>query len=245
MPRSAPKTMKNPWAEAAYAANYLRKGSPSRILLGVAPFERLNGKKPPLGHARAFGSPAHVAANWKKKKLDDRARIGIFVGFSARSKAYRIHMRDANNIEVRRDAKIDESKILDTSEGVVARGELDAGMQESDEESAEPDSCQEYAINFDKNSEDSAENNEETDVWREANADESRSCPDGERRAPSRCSPEAAMIVCAEPLSYRAALQAEDKNLWKSAMQGEYESLMKNGAWKLCRSPEGRQAIDC
>ena len=132
---------------------------------------------------------------------------------------------------------------MGNSEEAVARAELNAGMQE--EESAEPDGSQEYAIGFGKNSEDSAENSEEADAWRNANADEPRSYPDRERRAPSRCSPEAAIIACAEPLSYRAALRAEDKNLWESAMQGEYESLMKNGAWKLCRLPEGRQAIGC
>lgn len=48
-----------------------------------------------------------------------------------------------------------------------------------------------------------------------------------------------------EPLSYREAMQSEEAEKWKRAMDEEFESLMKNQAWELVKIPTNVTTIDC
>ena len=47
----------------------------------------------------------------------------------------------------------------------------------------------------------------------------------------------------AEPRTYRQALRSPQVELWKKAMDEEYNSLIQNGTWKLVPLPRGRKAI--
>ena len=44
-----------------------------------------------------------------------------------------------------------------------------------------------------------------------------------------------------EPVSYNEAHNSEN---WMTAMQCEYDAIMKNGTWSLCDLPPGKKAID-
>ncbi|KXJ67887.1 hypothetical protein RP20_CCG008080 [Aedes albopictus] len=52
-----------------------------------------------------------------------------------------------------------------------------------------------------------------------------------------------AMTVEEEPSSYEEAVRSSESDLWKAAMQEEYDSLMENGTWVLAELPAGRKAI--
>lgn len=45
------------------------------------------------------------------------------------------------------------------------------------------------------------------------------------------------------PKSYQEALESEDANWWKKAIEEEFSSLMENGTWNLVPLPEGRTTI--
>src|SRR5262249_3165076 len=78
------------WAEAINTANFLRNRSPTEKLKYVTSEERFSGKKPVAINLRIFGSNCLYTVNDYKRKLDDRARIGLFLGYSLEYGAYRI-----------------------------------------------------------------------------------------------------------------------------------------------------------
>jgi hypothetical protein len=72
---------------------------------------------------------------------------------------------------------------------------------------------------------------------------------DQERRLPERYSPSdfhsnfALSITDDDPRTVREAVNSEDVNLWKRAMEEEIASLDKNEAWDLVELPNGRNPI--
>ena len=46
-----------------------------------------------------------------------------------------------------------------------------------------------------------------------------------------------------DPRNVKEAVNSEDSDLWKKAMDEEIDSLDKNEAWKLVQLPAGRKAI--
>jgi hypothetical protein len=73
---------------------------------------------------------------------------------------------------------------------------------------------------------------------------------DRERRLPERYSPFdfhsnfALSITDDDPRTVREAVDSEDGNLWKRAIEEEMASLDKNEAWDLVELPTGRKPID-
>jgi hypothetical protein len=72
---------------------------------------------------------------------------------------------------------------------------------------------------------------------------------DRERRLPERYSPPdfrsnfSLSIIDDDPRTVREAVDSEDGNLWKRAMEEEMASLDKNEAWDLVELPTGRKPI--
>ena len=70
-----------------------------------------------------------------------------------------------------------------------------------------------------------------------------------ERRLPKRYSPSdfcsnfSLSIADDDPRTVREAVDSEDGNLWKRAMEEEMASLDKNEAWDLVELPTGRNPI--
>lgn len=92
------------WAEAVHTACFvLNRSGPSR-LSGKSPFEIWFKKRPSVYFLKVFGSDAFVhIPDCKRKKLDPKARKGVFVGYSETSKGYRIYFEDTETVEVSRN----------------------------------------------------------------------------------------------------------------------------------------------
>ena len=71
-----------------------------RPLTKNTPYELLNGRKTNISYFKVFGSKCFVL-NTKDQlgKFDAKFDEGIFVGYSDRSKAYRIYNKRTNIIE--------------------------------------------------------------------------------------------------------------------------------------------------
>jgi hypothetical protein len=68
------------------------------------PLELLTGKKPRVENLRVFGSVAYVhVPQQKRKKLDAVAEKGIFLGYEANTKSYRVLSLKDKKIMVSKD----------------------------------------------------------------------------------------------------------------------------------------------
>ena len=78
------------WGEAVLFAIYLKNRSPTKAILST-PYEYWYGRKPNISHLRIFGSVSYVfQPKEKRTKFDPKAKPFVFVGYSERSKAYRL-----------------------------------------------------------------------------------------------------------------------------------------------------------
>jgi hypothetical protein len=98
------------WGEAVNAAVYLLNRSTSKEAGGRTPYELWTGSLPAVHHLRTFGCLAHVKVIAPHlKKLDDRSRPMIFVGYEPGSMAYRVYEPRSRRVHISRDVIFDES----------------------------------------------------------------------------------------------------------------------------------------
>ena len=100
------------WAEAANTAVYLMNRLPTKAVLKKTPYEAWFGSKPGVSHLKVFGS---VCYYWipepKREKLDEKAEIGVLVGYSSESKGYRVFNPLLEKVVISRDVRVDESSL--------------------------------------------------------------------------------------------------------------------------------------
>ena len=80
------------WAEAVSTACYVSNRALVRSTIKKTPYELIKGRKPNVAYFRAFGCRCYILNNGKSNigKFDSRSDEGIFLGYSDRSKAYRV-----------------------------------------------------------------------------------------------------------------------------------------------------------
>jgi len=98
------------WGEAVTTAVYLLNRSSSKSIGDKTPYELWTGSAPGVQHLRTFGSIVHMKLTAPNpKKLDDRSRRTIFVGYESASKAYRIFDPRTRRVHISRDIVFDEA----------------------------------------------------------------------------------------------------------------------------------------
>ena len=98
------------WGEAVATAVYLLNRCPTKNVEGMTHFEAWHGKKPAVHHLKVFGCIAHIRnSSPHLKKVEDRSRKMIFIGYEAGSKAYRAYDPTTNRVHVSRDIVFDEA----------------------------------------------------------------------------------------------------------------------------------------
>lgn len=97
------------WGEAINTAVHVLNRVSSRTLHGDTPHTKWYGVKPDVSYFRVFGSLcyAHVPKQIRRK-LDNKARECIFVGYCSTSKAYRLWCPQKKKIVIARDVIFDE-----------------------------------------------------------------------------------------------------------------------------------------
>jgi len=81
-----------------------------RPILKKTPYELFNGRKPNINHLRVFGCSCFVLNNGKENlgKFDEKADLGIFIGYSLTSHAYKIYNKRLMTVEESVHVVIDE-----------------------------------------------------------------------------------------------------------------------------------------
>jgi len=108
------------WPEAMKTITYLSNRT-TTVSVGnriMTPLELLTGIKPDISNLRAFGCKA-FAYNFDvdRRKLDDKAKAGVFVGYDNNSAAYRIYLVNARKI-------VKSGHVVFNERGQVNWGEL-------------------------------------------------------------------------------------------------------------------------
>ena len=98
------------WAEAVATACYVLNRVSIRPLTKNTSYELFIGRKPNISYFRVFGSKCFIL-NTKDQlgKFDPKSDEGIFIGYSERSKAYRIFNKRTNTIEETLHVSFDEN----------------------------------------------------------------------------------------------------------------------------------------
>jgi hypothetical protein len=95
-------------------------------LLGKTPYEAWHGKAPAVGHLRTFGCLAFAKELTQLRKLDDRSRLGVFIGYADGTKEYHILDPVTQRVRIAHDIVFDESREWDwlkEGEGSASTGE--------------------------------------------------------------------------------------------------------------------------
>ena len=100
------------WGEAASTSVYLLNRAPTRSLVNSTPYEMWTGRKPNVSHFKVFGCLAHILMQGgKKKKLEDRSKPMIFLGYELGTKAYRFYDLVGRRLHISRDAVFQENEV--------------------------------------------------------------------------------------------------------------------------------------
>ena len=137
------------WEEAVRTTVYVQNRTLHRVLEKKTPKEVFFGKKLEVSNLIIFGCPMYIhIPKEKRTKLDPLGRKGIFVGYSERSKAYRIYFPGFKKIDISGDVKFDEDSAYNKSRKRPAEEPEEAPIihdtttneetQEEDQEFEEP-----------------------------------------------------------------------------------------------------------
>jgi hypothetical protein len=113
------------WADAVKVAVYIKNCLPTRALPDRTPFELWHGSKPDISHLRIFGSLAYAwTAPVTRKKLDDRAKKAILIGYTPTSQQYLLYDLASKREFLARDVQFNEgclySQLLASSSGTAS-----------------------------------------------------------------------------------------------------------------------------
>lgn len=221
------------WGEAVLTATYVQNRLPSRAI-GMSPFERWYGRKPSYEHFRIFGSDAWVQIPAeRRKKMEPKAQLLTFVGYSNEHKAFRFLDKTSGRITISRDVKFLEDMTMDRNIGCDERNEQREEQESTVELPPLPRSEGERLIAEDEEDEedltdyDSAEDlfldeDQEEAIRSEGECEVQRGLP---RRANRGVLPQrlkdyvvgTSALVLDEPKTYEEAVGCEKKEEWMKA----------------------------
>ncbi|EOX92993.1 Uncharacterized protein TCM_001856 [Theobroma cacao] len=98
-------------AEVANTAVYLQNILITQAVNNETPYEAWYSSKPSVDHLRIFESICyfHVPEELRDK-LQPKAKLGVFIGYSQQSKAYRIYQIESGKVSVSRHVTFDEDR---------------------------------------------------------------------------------------------------------------------------------------
>ena len=221
------------WAEAVAAAAYVRNRTPSNAIEEhMTPYERWYGRKPNVSHLRVFGCTAYAyVQSSERRKLDEKAEKLRFVGYSKKSKGYRLFNEETRQLVTRRDVIFNETDFSSH------RSESDTKVIES-KETVDVNSVQTPLNQVDQPRHSERQRQPPVRFGYEEYADAVTVEHQVHHVAYNVCQ-------ITEPRTIEEALTGECAQEWKAAADSEYKSLMENETWDLVELPRDKTAIGC
>ncbi|KAH9671200.1 hypothetical protein KPL70_017266 [Citrus sinensis] len=237
-------------AEAVNTACYVLNRVLIRPNLNKTPYELWKDRKSNIGYFKVFGCKCFVL-NTKDNlgKFDPKSDVGIFLGYSNSSKAYRVYNKRTLVVEESMHVTFDEFNHSSTEKVVV-----DDNAEEEQQEETLNDNQEDAprGIQEEHHEETNAEQNEGTSQalpkeWRYISSHpKDVILGDPSRGVTTRSSlrntcEHAAFISQIEPKSFA---DAENDESWIMAMQEELNQFERNNVWELVPNPEHQSIID-
>ena len=256
------------WAEAISTANYLRNLVPTSNSTKT-PYELFHQKKPDVARLRVFGCSAYVQLPAPlRKKFDKRSVQGVFVGYEATQKAWRVMCpTDGNGWKLHTSRDVQFLEHINGVEALQVPGYSDEAVCIGDWliESAETTSDNAGDVALEQQLplegeivEQSADNQEEaaasvtTDEEGEDNIQVAAEMPvrrsNRVTSAPDRFDPaayayKAAMDLTDEPKTLNEVRARPDAALWEQAMQEELQALWEKGVYQWVDKPNHKRVL--
>lgn len=122
------------WAEAINTSNYLCNRLPSSSINGEIPLQRWSGRIPSVRHLHVFGSKTYVLNKRPRRssKFTPKTMVGIFLGYSITSKAYRVWIPSMNKVDIVRDVYVLDEMYMSKTTNVGYRFEPENGQMENE-----------------------------------------------------------------------------------------------------------------
>lgn len=203
------------WAEAVNTSVYLLNRLPTKSVEGKTPIEAWSKEKPSAKGLKIFGSMCYFhVPSVKRGKLDEKAEKGIFIGYAAEAKGYRIYSLSGMKIEISRDVHFDENSYWNW-------------------DLKEVQSCDQTTLSIPLPVKEATYDENQGDVSKTSDTPvlKERSLAD----VYERCN-----LVHAEPTNYN---EAAEKSEWVEAMKAEIDAIERNKTWELVDLPKSKKAI--
>lgn len=244
------------WGEAVNTATFVLNRTGTSTVVGKTPYELWHGKKARFDHLKPFGTKVYVhIPKERRQKLDTKATKCIFVGYDEGVKGYRVWNPTTGRVELTRDVRF-------VYEDTVNLGEIIDDKKPEKEKGTDGKVEQ-----IEGDGENEGENDSDTSAFQtpEDSFDEEppvigrRWCSPSNivegRRArkhktnctgcgSKNCASVAMLSIVDEPETFEEAMNSNERNEWKDAMNEEYDSLIRNETWRLVDRAEAHRVID-
>jgi len=240
------KLEQNLWAEAVRTAIYALNRCINSSDGEKTPYEKWFGSRPNVSNLRVFGQKAFILDHHKHGKFEQNAKEVIFVGYTDTFNTYRFFDKTSNKIVISCDVTFEKIKTITSDHYVYKDGDTENRRNEIENQPpVEPDDPEDST---------SSSNGEETKT------DEGTPKPSdkvevnlhgGFGRPRVTFHPDVKTytallsqgITDTDPLTYEEAMNRPDKDLWKKAIEEEFDSINKNNVWTIVDKPLGKNIV--
>lgn len=251
------------WAEAVSTVVHIQNRSPTSGIVGKTPEEVWTGNVPDVSHFRIFGCKAMVhVPKEKRRKWDVKSKEMIFVGYCSETKGYRFIDPKTNACVKSRDVVFlennfsknchNDSLVTDNISRVVLDVNEDGQSSTAvavDEQSGT------VAVDETEPNHQFSSSSDDDEVYL---TDEGEPEPEPVvtvaptlRRSERQSKPVERLVVgfyaaesMGDPMCVAEAMDSPESQLWRKAMEDEFNSLQENQTWELVDLPSGRKAIN-
>lgn len=226
------------WCYALATSSYIRNRCYQKRT-GSTPYELFTGRKPNIKHMAPFGAKCFVVTENHKRKLDDRAQEGIFLGYDRESPAYLIYEPQTMTVRKSRNVKFDIVTVLHNDAIVEDVGEIES----------EGDDIENIDDHIQNN--DQLENNDQI-----RNNDQflDHGRPRRQVQIPKYLADNYVLGMetvdyCYKmsfynvPNTYEEAMASPEASRWEDAMRTEYDNLCINNTWDIVNLPGDQSAV--
>lgn len=231
------------WAEAMNTACYIHNRVTIRSGTSITLYELWKGRKPNVNYFHVFGSKCYILADREqRRKLDPKSEVGIFLGYSTNSRAYRVFNSRTKTLMESINVVVDDSP--DDKEGV--------SDEEVEDIAAQPDAVPNApGIESSILSDDDDDDDEPTVPTFNKNPSIRiqkmhpreniiGSLNKGVTTRSRELISNSCFISQVEPKNVKEALKDD---MWINAMQEELNQFERNEVWELVPRPEGINVI--
>ncbi|KAK2374267.1 putative mitochondrial protein [Trifolium repens] len=262
------KLAKHFWAEAVNTACYIQNRIYIRPILNKTTYELFKGRKPNISYFHQFGCTCYILNNKAyKRKFDAKACKGIFIGYSERSKAYRVYNSETNTVEesihVRFDDKEPDNKMSEQNNSYAgipylynnsepekasdANETSEAVLKEVSQEASPIEASEEHDDISEDDTQTSAETNEAPKRKFKYRSSHPEDLILGNKESPRKTRSDyqqhdslLGLISMIEPKNVDEALSDDG---WIVAMQDELNQFQRNDVWDLVPRPTHKNII--